>query len=220
MFDALLIDMQKYADAQRAVKMSAYMKNRFEFMGVQAPQRRLACRPYFKNAKSKRGLDFSFVELCWDCVYREMQYAAVDYMVLKKEFLAPEDLNIIKRYIMTKSWWDTVDGLDELAGSIVLRHPECREVMLEWSVDENIWVRRAAIDHQLLMKGKTDEALLEEIILNNLGTDEFFINKAIGWSIREYAKTSPEWAGAFLKRNKERLSPLSYREAGKHLLKA
>lgn len=219
MFEALLNDMQKYADAQRAVKMSAYMKNRFQFMGVQAPQRRLACRPYFKNAKSKRGLDFSFAELCWECAYREMQYAAVDYMVLKKEFLAPEDLNTIKRYIMTKSWWDTVDGLDELAGSIVLRHPECREVMLEWSVDENIWVRRAAIDHQLLMKGKTDEALLEEIILNNLGTDEFFINKAIGWSIREYAKTSPEWAGAFLERNRERLSPLSYREAGKHLLK-
>lgn len=91
------------------------------------------------------------------------------------------------------------------------------ELMLAWSVDEDFWLRRIAIDHQLGRKEQTDRELLAQIIVNNLGDREFFINKAIGWSLREYAKTDPEWVRDFLARYGERLDKLSVREASKHL---
>ena len=89
--------------------------------------------------------------------------------------------------------------------------------MLTWSVDDDLWLRRIAIDHQLLRKDQTDTALLEEIIVANLGQQEFFINKAIGWALRDYSKTDPGWVRAFIERHRDGLAPLSVREAGKYL---
>ena len=89
--------------------------------------------------------------------------------------------------------------------------------MLQWSVDPDFWVRRIAIDHQLGRKEQTDTQLLEKILLNNLGSTEFFINKAIGWSLREYFKTNPEWVRDFLKAHRTRMNPLSIREASKYI---
>jgi 3-methyladenine DNA glycosylase AlkD len=89
--------------------------------------------------------------------------------------------------------------------------------MLTWSVDDDLWLRRIAIDHQLLRKDQTDTALLEEIIVANLGQQEFFINKAIGWALRDYSKTDPGWVRAFIERHRDDLAPLSVREAGKYL---
>ena len=89
--------------------------------------------------------------------------------------------------------------------------------MLEWSLDEDFWVRRVAIDHQLCRKERTNTALLEQIIVNNLGSGEFFINKAIGWSLRDYSKTNPAWVRDFLNRYGERMERLSVREAGKYV---
>ncbi|MFP9075690.1 DNA alkylation repair protein, partial [Enterococcus faecalis] len=85
----------------------------------------------------------------------------------------------------------TVDGLNKVVGGLTMTYPELSQKMLAWSKAENLWLRRIAIDHQLLRKEKTDRELLETILLNNLGSDEFFINKAIGWSLRDYAKTNP-----------------------------
>ena len=90
-------------------------------------------------------------------------------------------------------------------------------LMLQWSLDENIWLRRIAIDHQLSRKEKTDTEMLEKILENNLGSDEFFINKAVGWALREYSKTNPQWVRAFIKKNKEKMASLSVREASKYL---
>ena len=89
--------------------------------------------------------------------------------------------------------------------------------MLAWSVDDDLWLRRIAIDHQLLRKDQTDTALLEEIIVANLGQQEFFINKAIGWALRDYSKTDPGWVRAFIGRHRDGLAPLSVREASKYL---
>ena len=97
------------------------------------------------------------------------------------------------RLITTKSWWDSIDCLDRIVGGIALRYPEINAVILDWSRDDNIWLRRSAIDHQLLRKEKTDTELLAQILDNNLGQSEFFINKAIGWVLRDYRKTNPEW---------------------------
>ena len=95
----------------------------------------------------------------------------------------------LERLVVTKSWWDTVDILDRVVESLVANHPELEEVILKWSLSDNIWLRRVAIDHQLLRKEKTNVQLMEKILLNNLDQTEFFINKAIGWALRDYSKT-------------------------------
>ena len=128
-----------------------------------------------------------------------------------------EDIPTVKKYIETKPWWDTIDFLDKVVGDIGLKDDRVRDLMLEWSKDENFWVRRVAIDHQLGRKDRTDSQLLEEIIVNNFGSDEFFINKAIGWSLREYSKTDPDWVRAFLEKYGPQMSKLSVREAGKYV---
>ena len=112
---------------------------------------------------------------------------------------------------------DSSDVLDRIVGDIALRHPEVNTILLAWSTDDNIWLRRVAIDHQLLRKQHTDTALLEKIICNNLGQKEFFINKAIGWALRDYSKTNPEWVQGFIDRYRHKMAKLSLREAGKYL---
>ena len=106
----------------------------------------------------------------------------------------------LERLVVTKPWWDTVDILDRVVGSLVADYPELEEVILKWSISDNIWLRRVAIDHQLLRKEKTNVQLMEKILLNNLEQTEFFINKAIGWALRDYSKTNPEWVARFIER--------------------
>ena len=91
------------------------------------------------------------------------------------------------------------------------------DLMLEWSTDTDIWLRRIAIDHQLCRKDRTNTKLLEKILVNNLGSSEFFINKAIGWSLRDYSKTDSDWVRNFIERYNERMDKLSIREASKYL---
>lgn len=89
--------------------------------------------------------------------------------------------------------------------------------MLKWSQDEDIWLRRLAIDHQNSRKDLTNPELLEKIIVNNFGTDEFFINKAIGWSLRDYSKVNPNWVRSFINKFEKRMDKLSIKEASKYL---
>ena len=131
--------------------------------------------------------------------------------------LAFEDIPAIRKFIDRKQWWDRIDSLDQVIGKIGLRDERVDALMLEWSTDEDFWVRRIAIDHQLLRKDKTNTVLLEKIIVNNFGSDEFFINKAIGWSLRDYSKTDPEWVRDFIERYRNRMDKLSIREAGKYI---
>ena len=128
-----------------------------------------------------------------------------------------DDIQKLQKLITTKSWWDTVDGLDVIVGDIALHYTEVNEILLQWSTDENIWLRRTAIDNQLLRKDKTDTTLFEQILVNNFGQNEFFINKAIGWSLRDYSKTNPDWVRAFIKKYKDKLPPLSVKEASKYI---
>jgi 3-methyladenine DNA glycosylase AlkD len=89
--------------------------------------------------------------------------------------------------------------------------------MLIWSTDQDFWIRRVAIDHQIGRKDKTNEELLETILINNFGSHEFFINKAIGWSLREYSKTNPRWVKDFIESHRSQMAPLSIREASKYI---
>lgn len=132
-------------------------------------------------------------------------------------FLTYEDIPKIKKYIKSKQWWDTIDFLDRVIGEIGLRDSRVDDLMLDWSKDDDFWIRRIAIDHQLCRKEKTNTELLEKIIVNNFGSNEFFINKAIGWALRDYSKTNPLWVKEFLNKYQDKMDNLSIKEASKYI---
>ena len=212
----LIEAMERNRDPIKAVQMEKYMKDQFKFLGLQSVKRRDVSRPFLASLK-KSALDWQLVFFLWEQPYREYQYIACDYLLLKKDELTIEDVNPIKHIALDKSWWDTIDNLDKLIGTIALKHPELNDSLLDWSKDDNIWLRRIAIDHQRLRKKQTDTVLLKQIIVNNLSQTEFFINKAIGWSLRDYSKTDSEWVRQFIVIHRQDMAPLSIREASKYL---
>lgn len=213
----LFAELKANKDDAKSAWMAAYMKNKFQFLGVPTPIRRKICRKYFALAPNSGRIDADFIDLCYQSDFREHQYAAVDYLLEKHPLLVKADFKIIEKLITTKSWWDTVDGLDKAAGLMADAFPDLSAKILKWSLSENIWLRRAAIDHQLYRNEKTDVSLLSKIIINNFGQKEFFINKAIGWALREYAKTDPDWVINFINEHRDKMAKLSLREALKHL---
>ena len=216
-FNKLYEEMIQHKNEEQAQKMSKYMLNKFEYIGIKTPERRKIFKNSFKEYKNKEKIDWEFVNKCWENKYREFQYVAADYLKNMKDKLTIDDIPKFKRLILEKSWWDTIDNLDMTIGALALKDSNVNKILLEWSLDENIWLRRIAIDHQLLRKEKTDTELLEKILKNNLGQAEFFINKAIGWALRDYSKTNPNWVKNFIEKNREKMAKLSIREASKYL---
>ena len=214
--EELVKELKAVANPDDAVAMKAYMKNKFEFLGVKTPARRKLTKTFLKH-QINLVIDWNFINEAWNYPYRELQYTALDYLEIRKKLLTPSDLPNLKKLAQTKSWWDTIDFLDRLVGSIIARFPETKEIILAWSCDEDIWLRRLAIDHQLLRKEETDTELLEKILVNNLGQTEFFINKAIGWALRDYSKTNPDWVRDFIERYRAEMAALSIREGSKYL---
>ncbi len=216
-FDDLVAEFRTHADANKAADMKRYMRDQFDYFGIPTPLRRSLAKPLFRELKQADTVDWGFVDSCWAADYRELQYVATDYLRMVSHRLGPGDLSHLQRLAQTKSWWDTIDALDQVVGTIAEHAPEVDEILLEWSTDDDFWLRRIAIDHQLMRKERTDTALLERIIVNNLDETEFFITKAIGWALRQYSKTDPAWVGAFIERYRHRLAALSIREASKYL---
>ncbi|MBQ6478627.1 MAG: DNA alkylation repair protein [Erysipelotrichaceae bacterium] len=205
------------ADEQNALLMSRYMRNRFLFYGIASPERKALYKEFINTEKKKKTPDWEFLDQCYEDEHREFQYLVFDYLLALRKYVSFEDIPRIRTYILTKSWWDTIDFLCKVIGDIGLRDARVKEQMIEWSKDENIWIRRTAIEHQLGLKEKTDPELLEKIIVNCLGSDEFFLNKAIGWALRDYSKTDPEWVRSFMDRYADQMNALSIREAGKYI---
>lgn len=216
-FNKLYEEMIRYKNEEQARQMSKYMLNKFEYIGIKTPGRRKIFKNFFKEYKNEEKINWEFVNKCWENKYREFQYIATDYLKNMKDKLTIDDIPNLKQLILKKSWWDTIDNLDMTIGALALKDSNVNKILLEWSLDENIWLRRAAIDHQLLRKEKTNTELLEKILKNNLGQNEFFINKAIGWALRDYSKTNPEWVKNFIEENKEKMAKLSIKEASKYL---
>ena len=213
----LLEELEAAKDPHKATPMEACMRHQFSFLGIAAPERNVLYKKYFPSAKKTKIIDWDFVDTCWEKEPREYQYVAANYLKAMQSYLTKDDLPKLEHLVVTKSWWDTVDILDRVVGSLVADHPELEEVLLKWSLSDNIWLRRVAIDHQLLRKEKTDVHLMEKILLNNLDQTEFFINKAIGWALRDYSKTNPDWVESFIEKNKERMAEPSIKEASKYL---
>lgn len=217
MLNDIFEQLTKLQNSKKAKEMSAYMKNKFEFLGVDSKSRKNIENNIFKEYKKTEYIDFNFTDKCFKSKYREFQYCAIDYLSLKKKYLNKINIEKLKEYILTKSWWDSVDGFHRIIGDIALRDESVNLILLEWSLDDNFWLRRIAICHQLLRKNNTNNNLLEEIIINNLNQNEFFINKAIGWVLRDYSKTNSKWVIDFINKHKDNMSNLSIKEASKYL---
>ena len=209
------------ADASQAVPMRAYMLDQFEFLGIRATARRQALRtlPRMNNWTSTELL--ALAEALWDLPEREFQYVAVDLLAKHHKRLDVDSLPRVLQLVQRQSWWDTVDGLAGVVGDILLQarneQPDVQRLMDECLRHANLWVRRVAMLHQLGWKAQTDEARLFRYALKLAPETDFFIRKAIGWALRDHARTRPKAVRAFLAEHALRLSGLTRREAGKHL---
>ncbi len=216
-YDNLFNEIINAKDITQAAQMSAYMKNQFNFLGLQSAVRSAFAEKYFKQVKQSKEIDWDFVFKYWECDYRELQYIAVDYLLSKQKNITDKDIDNLKKLITTKSWWDSVDSFNRIFGTLLTTYSSVKDTLLKWSTDDNIWLRRTAIICQLHLKDKTDMKMLEKIICNNFGTNEFFINKAIGWSLRQYSKTNPDWVRGFIQKYFDKLSKLSVKEGSKYI---
>src|SRR5262249_17077358 len=154
----------------------------------------------------------------WELPEREYQYFAGDLLSRYAARCTPAFLTTAEMLITTKPWWDTVDELAaNVVGNIVLRHPEALSTMDNWLAGDHLWLTRTALLHQLRYKERTDTDRLFRYCLARAGHRDFFIRKAIGWALRQYAWADPEPVREFVAAHRERLSPLSVREALKNL---
>lgn len=202
-------------DAQ-AEPMAKYMKNNFLFLGLKTPERRVLAKDFFNEKKKDKEIDWDFIFKCYDLPEREFQYLSIGYLDRVNSLLTPDDMGNIEKLIVLKSWWDSVDSIAPIVGQICTRYPEVKDdIVAKWIHSDNIWLNRVSIIFQLGYKEKTDTRFLGKAILANSQTNEFFINKAIGWALREYSKTNKEWVRDFIENNK--LSNLSVREGSKYI---
>ena len=213
----------RLADPAKALAMQAYMKSRMPYWGVQMPEQRRLFRAVFAAhplASFEQWRD-AILALWREAAHREERYAALA-LAGDRRYRAYQTLDALPLYeelIVTGAWWDLVDGLaSHQIGDLLRTYPESmRQTMLAWSRDPDLWKRRTAILCQLGFKALTDDALLYACIEPNVADRDFFIRKAIGWALREYAKTNPDSVRRFVREHDAALSPLSRREATRHL---
>ncbi len=210
---ALEREFDKNSDPVIAAGQKAYMKNKFEFYGVKTPLRRQIQRPFLiKKQLPPKVVLTKTVKSLWSKDQREYQYFAVEFALAYTEQIEKQDVILYEYMITNKSWWDTVDSIAaKLVGTYFIRYPDQRdEYIKKWLGSGNIWLQRTAILFQLNYKENLDTALLSRIIHALTGSNEFFINKAIGWILRQYGKTNPTWVINFAA--KTNLDKLSRRE--------
>ena len=209
---------KRKANSTRALEMKAYMINQFEFFGIPAPHRQAIQQEFLKEHKisGKKELE-AVIKNCFKQPQREYQYFAIALYAANKQYWSSESDLFIEYCLQQKSWWDTVDGIasDWLKAYFALFPTQIKSVTNRWNRSDNIWLIRSSIMFQKAFKKDTDTRLLSKYILQHKKSDEFFIQKAIGWALREYSKVNPEWVKEFVGAND--LAPLSKREALKRL---
>lgn len=215
-FYIIKTEFEKNQNKQHAKKMAAYMRNKFDFYGIMAADRKAIYKDDLKDAIKSKTIDWDFLNKCWDDNHREFQYVNMDYLNAMQNYLTCDDMPKMQKFIKEKQWWDTIDYLSKVIGFICHNCGNC-EIMIDWSTNDDFWIRRVAILHQLGFKDKTNTELLSKILINNFGSDEFFINKAIGWSLREYSKTNPQWVKSFIDKHYNKMDRLSIREGSKYI---
>ena len=210
----LEIEFEKNANPEIAIGQKAYMKNNFDFYGIKTPDRRKIQKPFLvkKYLPPKKDLE-KIVKTLWKKPEREYQYFSQELTEKYSKQFDKSDIELFEFMIINKSWWDTIDFIaPKLVGEYFKLYPEQRNNHIEkWIVSGNIWLQRTAILFQLNYKVDLDKNFLAYIIHSLLGSKEFFINKAIGWILRQYSRTNPSWVIDFV--NKTDLNALSKKEA-------
>ena len=219
---ALRAELRRVADSGRAAAMQAYMKSSMPFLGVGAAPMRAACRRVFsgvelRSASSWRGA----VRSLWrGARYREERYGAIELAGDRRArpFRNLDALGLYEEMIVTGAWWDFVDAIatHRLRELLVLFPRPMRREMLDWSRSPDLWKRRSAILCQIGLRDSTDLDLLYRAIEPSLSSPEFFLRKAIGWALREYAWTDPKEVVRYVRAHEQELSSLSRREALKN----
>lgn len=199
--------------------MAAYMRDQFPFLGVPSPQLKAVLREALRGLPEPSEADLAAVALaCWRRPEREYQYAACAWLRRHVSVCGAGFLDTARYLIITKSWWDTVDTLAaHTVGPLVRHHPGLASSMDEWITGDQLWLTRAALLHQLTYRQATDTQRLFRHCAQAAGHPGFFIRKAIGWALREYARTDPAAVRAFVAEHQSQLSPLSRREALRNL---
>jgi 3-methyladenine DNA glycosylase AlkD len=198
------------------------MRNQFDFLGVKTPVRRAALAGLIRAQKGASAADLlRSARLLWARPEREFQIVAVDLLGKQVNTLTPKQLPALFSLIQKKSWWDTVDSLAGVIGRIVL-NARRDQLDIQCEMDKalqspNLWVRRVAILHQLGWRDQTDSQRLFTYAVTSAHEEDFFIRKAVGWALRDYARHAPKAVRTFLRANHDKLSPLTVREAAKHL---
>lgn len=205
--------LRAHAHEENRFFMEKYMRNQFSFLGIKTPERKEIMKGFLKTYDV---FSLEDVEDLYKEKEREMKYCAISLLVRHVGALSPQDTDRILSLALTEPWWDTIDSIaPSVFGPLALREEEVKKTMQSLLHEENIWLKRISILFQLKYKEKTDEALLTEAIAYNADTGEFFVDKAIGWALREYAKTRPDFVRDFI--GKQKLSALSVRECSKYL---
>lgn len=209
----------RLADSATAAEMQAYMRTDQPFYGVKSKPRGAvfaqAKREFpIKTATEYRRVIFTL----WRGTYREEMYLALDVAEGFRAFRSLESWPTYVELVHTAPWWDTLDWIaGKIVGPLVLQHRELEAYLVVWRESPSMWVRRASLLAHLKHKVQTNRDLLAETILLLASEEEFFIRKAIGWVLREYAKSNPFWVSEFVAGHADELSSLSRREALKHI---
>ncbi|MGI9606882.1 MAG: DNA alkylation repair protein [Acidimicrobiales bacterium] len=212
-------DLMAARDPSKIDAMESYMKGHFDFLGVTTPNRRRAAKPLHQWARTADPDELvGFVGALWHEPEREFHYVGMDMLRAGARNLRPTDIEFVKGCIEATPWWDTVDGLAAwTVGPMVALHPELVDVMDAWIEHDNLWLARTAIIHQLGYKEATDSDRLFRYAVRRAGDTDFFIRKAIGWALRQYARVDPDDVRSFLDAHDGEFAGLTVREATKHL---
>ena len=221
MIGRLRAELAAAANPAKAPGMQAYMKSTMPYHGVNLPAVRSISRTIFDGStRTCAEWQATILELWRGARYREERYAALFLLGLKRHraCLTPEQMPVLEELIVTGAWWDYVDSVAGVVGDLLRRYPaRVRPMMRDWSTDSDKWKRRVSITCQLGFKRDTDLDLLYANIEPNLSDRDFFIRKAIGWALRQYAWTDPHEVERYVHAHEARLSGLSRREALKNI---
>ncbi|MEM6765306.1 MAG: DNA alkylation repair protein [Bacteroidota bacterium] len=217
----LIAVLENHKNPEKALQMSAYMKYQFPFLGLQNQERKKLSKAFIQEIKKGcPSPPFEILNILWELPEREYQYIAMDLLDKYLQDLTLNDISSVIRFIIHKSWWDSVDLLASHAvGTILSSYPAQQEQYVQsWTTTENIWLSRTALLFQLSYKENTNWPLLQHTCLSLKDSEEFFIQKAIGWGLRQYSKVNAEAVVQFTENHKWK--PLSKREGQKWLIKA
>lgn len=218
--EQLTTKLTPHKNQENADYMKAYMRGQFAYLGVKTPTRRDCIKDWLKEAmEENKQISHELILELWELPEREYQLSALDLLRKYARHQPAQNIDLYEALILKKSWWDTVDGLASwVVGTHFKIYPEqIVPYTSKWIENDNFWLQRTAIIFQLLYKENTDWELLKRNILRRKDSKEFFIQKAIGWSLRQYSRTAPESVRAFIQNNS--LAPLSEREGMKLLNK-